>query len=56
MCIGNVICLGRKAVVKICLVPESREINDEQIKKEIERTLKCNWLAEVEKVTVTLEQ
>lgn len=49
---GNIICLGRKVVVEICLVPQSRDADSERIKKEIRETLKCSWLAEVEKVTL----
>jgi len=49
---GNIICLGKKAIVEICLVPESRDLDDEQIKKEIKEGLKCDWLAEIEAITM----
>jgi hypothetical protein len=39
-------------VVEICLVPESRGLDDERIKKEIKESLKCDWLAEVEEITM----
>lgn len=48
----NIICLGKKAIVELCLVPETLDINDEQIKRDIEESLKCDWLAGIEKVTV----
>lgn len=53
---GNIICMGKKATVEICLVPETREIDNEQIKEDIRKTLKCDWSAEIEKVTVKTEQ
>lgn len=49
---GEIICLGKKAIVELCLVPKSLEIEDEQLKKEIQESLKCSWLANVEKVTI----
>ena len=49
---GDLICLAGKVVVEICLVPESRDLDDERIKKEIKESLKCDWLAEVEKITM----
>ena len=49
---GDIIGLGKKAIVELCLVPETREIDDEQIREDIKKTLKCDWLAEVEKVKV----
>lgn len=52
---GNIICLGKKAIAELCLVPKTLEIDDEQIKEDIKKTLKCDWLVEVEKVTVKTE-
>ena len=52
---GNVICLGKKAIIEICLIPETREIDNEQIKADIRKTLRCDWLAEIEKLTVKTE-
>lgn len=49
---GDIICLGKKAIVEICLVPESRDVDNERIEREIRETLKCDWLAEIEKVKV----
>jgi len=53
---GDIICLGKKALVELCLVPETLEIDDEQIREDIRKTLKCDWFVEVEKVTVKTEQ
>jgi len=47
--------MGKKAIIEICLVPETLEIDNEQIEKEIRESLKCDWLGEVEKVTVKTE-
>lgn len=48
----DIICLGKKAIVEICLVPESKNVSNERIEVEIKESLKCDWLAEIEKVTV----
>ena len=42
----------KKAIVEICLVPESEIASNEAIELDIKQTLKCSWLAQVEKVTV----
>ena len=47
--------MTRKALIVISLVPESKNVNDKQIKMEIKESLKCDWLAEVEKVKVKNE-
>lgn len=39
-------------MVELCLIPETPEIDDEQLKKEIKENLQCDWLLEVEKVTI----
>jgi translation elongation factor EF-1beta len=44
--------MTKKAVIIVRLVPESKEVDNEQIEKEIKESLKCSWLAETEKVTV----
>jgi translation elongation factor EF-1beta len=44
--------MTKKAVIIVRLVPESKEVDNERIKKEIKESLKCSWLAETEKVTV----
>lgn len=49
---GNIICMGKKAIIEICLVPETLKIDNEQIEKEIRESLKCDWLAEIENVKV----
>lgn len=49
---GDIIGLGKKAIVELCLVPESKKVSNEQIEKEIRESLKCSWLAEIEKVTI----
>jgi len=45
----------KKAIIEISLVPESKKASNERIEKEIKESLKCDWLAEVEKVTVKTE-
>lgn len=52
---GDIICMGRKAIVEICLVSESRNASLERIEREIKETLKCDWLSEIKKVTITNE-
>lgn len=52
---GDTICLGKKVIVELCLVRESKKASNEQVEKEIRESLKCSWLAEVEKVTVKTE-
>jgi hypothetical protein len=47
--------MTKKAVIVVSLVSESENVGDEQIKREIKESLKCDWLAEVEKVTVKNE-
>lgn len=42
----------KKAIIKISLVPESEKASNEGIEVDIKQTLKCSWLAEIEKVTV----
>lgn len=53
---GDIICLGKKAIVELCLVRESLKIDDEQLEKEIKESLKCDWLQDVEKVKITVAQ
>lgn len=47
--------MSKKAIIAISLVSESKDIENERIEKEIKETLKCDWLAEVEKVTIQNE-
>jgi len=44
--------MSKKAFIIISLVSESKDVDNEQIKKEIRESLQCDWLAEIEKVTV----
>jgi translation elongation factor EF-1beta len=52
---GKSACFSKKAVVEICLVPQSKKVNNKQIAKEIKQSLTCDWLATVKKVMVTIE-
>ena len=47
--------MSKKAIIVISLVSESRDVDNERIEKEIRESLKCDWLGEVEKVTVKTE-
>jgi len=42
----------KKVIIEILLVSESKKVTNEQIELDIKRTLKCDWLAQIEKVTV----
>lgn len=42
----------KKAVITIRLVPQSENVSNKQIEKEIKESLKCDWLAEIEKVEI----
>jgi translation elongation factor EF-1beta len=41
--------MTKKATIIIQLVPESEDVNNEQIEKEIKESLQCDWLAEIER-------
>ena len=41
-----------KATIEILLVPESENVDTDRLEKEITKSLRCDWLAEVEKVTI----
>lgn len=47
--------MTRKAIIEVHLVPESKDVDNERIEKEIMDSLRCAWLAEIEKVTVENE-
>jgi len=47
--------MNKKAVIVISLVSESKDVDNERIEKEIKETLKCDWLAEIEKATIQNE-
>jgi translation elongation factor EF-1beta len=44
--------MTKKVIIVISLVPESENADNKQIKREIRESLKCDWLAEIEKVKV----
>jgi len=44
--------MSKKAIVIISLVSESKDVDNERIEREIRESLKCDWLKEIEKVTV----
>ena len=48
--------MSKKAIIEISLVPESKKVSNERIEREIRETLKSDWLAEIENVTVKTEQ
>jgi translation elongation factor EF-1beta len=43
--------VSAKAIIVISLVSESKDVDNEQIEREISKSLKCDWLAEIEKIT-----
>jgi translation elongation factor EF-1beta len=43
---------AKQATLKIQLVPESQAINNEQIKKEIKKTLACAWLLKIQNIVI----
>jgi len=45
----------KKAIIEIHLVPESKDIDNKRIEREIKQSLKCDWLAVIERVTVKNE-
>jgi len=47
--------MGKKAIIEIRLVSESKNVDNKRIEKEIKESLRCDWLAEIEKVTVKNE-
>ena len=47
--------MNKRAVIVISLVSESKDVDNERIEREIKETLKCDWLAEIEKVTIQNE-
>jgi hypothetical protein len=44
--------MGKIAIVVVDLVPEASEAPHSQIEKEMNDSLKCDWLLKIEKVTV----
>jgi len=47
--------MTKKAIIIISLVPEASEVSNTQIEEDIRKTLRCDWVAEVEKLTVKNE-
>ena len=47
--------MTKKAIITVKLVEEASEISNSQIEKEIRESLKCSWLAEIEKVAIKNE-
>jgi len=44
--------MGKKAIIEIHLVPESKDVDNKQIEKEIKESLQCDWLLKILKITV----
>jgi translation elongation factor EF-1beta len=45
--------MAKTAAITIQLVPESIDVADMELKKEIAKSLRCDWLLEVLSVVVT---
>jgi len=41
------------AKIEIYLVPEANKERDKRLAKDIQKSLKCDWLARIKKVTIT---
>jgi hypothetical protein len=44
--------MRKKATIKVNLVPESAEMSNSQIEREIQKDASIPWVSEIEKVTV----
>jgi hypothetical protein len=44
--------MGKIAIIIVNLVPEAKEATFSQLEKEIGESLQCDWLLQLEKVTV----
>jgi hypothetical protein len=44
--------MPKKATITVLLVPESKDVSDKQLEKDIKKSLECGWLAQVEAVKV----
>jgi translation elongation factor EF-1beta len=44
--------MPKKAIITVLLVPESKDVSDKQLEKDIKKSLECGWLAQVEEVKV----
>jgi translation elongation factor EF-1beta len=47
--------MTKKAIITVSLVPEASEVSNSQLREDIKRTLRCDWLAEIEGVKVKNE-
>ncbi len=43
---------NKKATLKIQLVPESQTVTNEQLKKEITKSLECDWLLKIQNIEI----
>ncbi len=50
--LGGIKSMTKKATLTIELVPESQPINNQQIKKEITKTLTCDWLLKIQNIKI----
>jgi translation elongation factor EF-1beta len=44
---------NKNATLKIQLVPESQTVNDVQLKKEIKKSLDCDWLLKIQNIEIS---
>lgn len=44
--------MDKKAIITVKLVTEASKVSNSQIEEDIRKSLQCDWLLEVEKVTV----
>jgi translation elongation factor EF-1beta len=45
--------MSKKAIIEIKLVPESKDVDNKRIIREIRESLRCDWLAVIENVTIS---
>ena len=43
---------NKKVNLKIQLVPESQTVKNEQLKKEITKSLECDWLLKIQNIEI----
>ena len=51
----EIVSMTKKAIITVSLVPEASEVSNSQLREDIKRTLRCDWLAEIEGVKVKNE-
>jgi translation elongation factor EF-1beta len=44
--------MTKKAIITVSLVPEASEVSNSQLREDIKKTLRCDWLAEIESIKV----